>query len=133
MRRDADRRTASVDRLVPPLKYQTADGLWANVIDVPDLYKIDSMSDPTPGYPYILVWTNASIADQEVSCSSGPDPTRGRAAADWIELVTTHPGIVATDPVDLSISGRPARQVELSIAADWNRPAPATRVRTRRS
>ena len=110
--------------LVPPLKYETAGGLWANVIDLPDVYKIDSMSDPTPGYPYILVWTNASIADQEVPCSTDPDPTRGRAAADWIELVTTHPGIVATDPVEFSISGRPARQVELSIAADWTQTCP---------
>jgi hypothetical protein len=110
--------------LVPPLKYETADGLWANVIDVPDVYKIDSMSDPTPGSPYIIVWTNASIADQEVSCSTDPDPTRGRAAADWIELVTTHPGLESTDPVEFSIGGRPARQVELSIAADWTLTCP---------
>ena len=110
--------------LVPPLEYETAGGSWANVIDVSDIYKIDSMSDPTPGDPYILVWTNASIADQDVSCSTDPDPTRGRAAADWTELVTTHPGIVVSDPVELSISGRPAHQFELSVASGWTRTCP---------
>jgi len=110
--------------LVPPVKYETTGGSWANVIDLPDIYKVDSMSDPAPGHPYIIVWTNASIADQGAACSTDPDPIRGRAAADWIELVTTHPGIVATDSIDLSISGRPARQFELVVTPGWTQTCP---------
>jgi hypothetical protein len=110
--------------LVPPLKYETTGGLWANVIDSADIYKIDSMSDPTPGHPSIIVWTDASITDQEVPCSDDPDPARGRAAADWIELVTTHPGLVVTNAIELTISGRPARQFELSVAPDWTQTCP---------
>ncbi len=110
--------------LVPPLEFEMSGGSWANVIDLPDLYKIDAMSERTAGHPYIIVWTNASIADQAVACSTNPDPTLGRAAADWIEFATTHPGIVVTDAVSFSMSGRPAQQFELSVAADWTQTCP---------
>jgi len=110
--------------LVPPLVYQTTGGSWSNVIDLPDLYKIDSTSDPTPGEQSILVWTNASISDQTSPCHVGPDPSLGRAEADWIDFVTTHPGIVATEPVDVFLNGVTARQVELSVDADWAQTCP---------
>jgi hypothetical protein len=109
--------------LVPPLKYETTGGSWSNVIDTRHVYKIDSTREPTPGYPTIIVWSDASIADQEVSCSTDPDPVRGRAAADWIEFVTTHPGLVATDRVELSI-GQTAHQFEVSVATDWTQTCP---------
>lgn len=110
--------------LVPPLAFETTGGSWKNVIDIADVYKIDSASDLTPGYPYILVWTNASIVEQANPCSTDPDPSLGRAQADWIEFVTSHPGIVATDPVDVSFDGITARQVELSVADDWVQTCP---------
>ena len=106
-------------QLVPPLQYDLPDGSWANVIDLPGLYKIDSADGPQ-----VLVWTDASMTDQASPCSNEPDPTRGRAAADWVEAVTTHPGLVASDVVDLSVSGRPGRQFELSVAPDWTQTCP---------
>jgi hypothetical protein len=110
--------------LVPPLKYEIPDGSWSNVIDLPDLYKVDSTGGRVPGDPYLIVWTNASIATQTTASCAEPDGSRGRAAADWIDYVTTHPGIVATDRSDASISGRAATQFELSVARAWTQTCP---------
>jgi hypothetical protein len=106
-------------QLVPPLQYDLPDGSWANVIDLRGLYKIDSADGPQ-----ILVWTEASIADQATPCSTDPDPTRGRNGADWVEFLTTHPGVVASDVIDLSVGGVQARQFELSVAPDWTQTCP---------
>ena len=107
--------------VVPPVQFEITGGSWTNVIDLPTLYKIDPVAGSAPS---ILVWTDASIADQAVPCSSDPDPTRGRAAADWVEFVTTHPGLVVTDSVEVSFSGRTARQLELTVAEGWTQTCP---------
>jgi len=108
------------NQLVPAISYETPFG-WKNVIDVPAIYKLDP---PGPSSPYILIWTDASIPDQTNRCSTDPDPNLGRKSADWIAFLTTHPGLVASEPVDIDFGGDTGQQVELSMAADWTATCP---------
>jgi hypothetical protein len=104
----------------PTFTFTTPDG-WRNVIDQGPIYKLD----PPSGYPYLLLWSDASIALQDASCSATPDPTKGRKAADWIETLTTHPGLVASPPVNIDLGGRSAgQQVELALDPDWTETCP---------
>ena len=108
----------------PGFTYETvgATGDWLNVIDVPAVFKIDQA---VPGAPYALLWSDASIAVQDASCSATPDPSKGRKAADWIAMLTSHPGLVATTPVDIDVGGRrPAQQVELVLDPGWTATCP---------
>ncbi len=108
------------NRLVPAISFETPAN-WKNVIDLPALYKIDP---PGFGSPNILVWADAAISDQATNCSPEPDPDLGRTAADWIAFVTSHPGLDASEPVDVDFDGRTGQQVEVTVAADWTATCP---------
>ena len=104
----------------PTFTFTTPDG-WRNVIDQSAIYKLH----PSSGDPYVLLWSDASIALQDAACSATPDPTKGRKAADWIEMLTTHPGLVASAPVNIDVGGREAgQQVELALDPDWTTTCP---------
>jgi hypothetical protein len=108
------------NQLVPAISYETPFG-WNNAIDLPGIYKLDP---PGVGSPYIIVWTDASITDQTTTCSLDPDPNLGRSAADWIAFLTTHPGLEASQPVDVDFGGVTGQQVELALASDWTTTCP---------
>jgi hypothetical protein len=103
----------------PGLSYVTPEG-WRNVIDLTSIYKLDPLS----GSPYILLWSNASIALQDPPCGALPDPTKGTKAADWIAMLTSHPGIVATEPVSIDLGGLQAQQVEVALDPGWTATCP---------
>jgi hypothetical protein len=103
----------------PGLSYATPDG-WRNVIDTASIFKLD----PSSAYPYILAWGDASIALQDAECSATPDPTRGRKAADWIAMFTSHPGLDASGPVSVEMFGNTAQQVEIALHPGWTAVCP---------
>ncbi len=107
----------------PSLTYDTvgAPGAWLNVIDLPAIYKIDQGN---PGDPYALLWSDASIAVQDATCSATPDPARGRKTADWIAMLTSHPGLVASTPVSVAMGSDTAQQVELALKPSWTATCP---------
>ncbi len=99
----------------PGFSYETTSpisGEWLNVVDIPDIYKIDQGN---PNDPYVLMWSDAAIVDQSDQCGTNPDPSLGRRAADWIEFLTNHPGIDANEPVSIDFGGVTGQQVELAL------------------
>ena len=109
----------SSSQLEPGIVFDVPPG-WSNVVDLLDVYKLD----PESGFPYILIWTDASIVDQATPCSTDPDPALGQRADDWIAFLTTHPGLVASETVDLVLGDITARQVELGVAPTWTQTCP---------
>jgi len=111
-------------QFAPGFSYETTSpvlGAWLNVIDLPAIMKIDQGN---PNDPYALLWSDASITDQSVPCSTNPDTTRGRRAADWIAFLTSNPGLVASAPVAVDFGGVTGQQVELSVAGTWTATCP---------
>ena len=86
---------------------------WRNVVDVEDIFKLDP---PDPDDPYVLLWSRAAITHQADPCATSPDPERRNRAADWIEFLTTHPGLVATELTDVAMGSRTGQQVLLRVA-----------------
>jgi len=99
----------------PSFSYETTSpvlGDWLNVVDIPAIFKIDQGN---PNDPYVLMWSDAQIVDQDDPCSTNPDPSLGRKAADWIEFVTNHEGLDSSEPVDVDFGTVTGQQVELSV------------------
>ena len=61
------------------------------------------------------MWSDAAIVDQSDQCGTNPDPSLGRKAADWIDFVTNHPGIDASEPVSVDFGSVTGQQVELAV------------------
>ena len=77
------------------------------------IYKIDQRN---ANDPYVLMWSDAAIVDQNDQCGTNPDPSLGRRAADWIEFMTSNPAFDTTEPVSVDFGTVTAQQVELSVA-----------------
>ena len=100
----------------PGFSYETTSpalGAWLNVVDIPTIYKIDQRN---PNGPYVLMWSDAAIVDQNDQCGTNADPGLGRRAADWIEFMTRHPAFDATEPVSVDFGTVTGQQVELAVA-----------------
>ena len=76
------------------------------------LYKIDQGN---PNDPYVLMSSDAAIVDQGDRCGTNPDPSLGRRAADWIDFLTSHPALDATEPVTVDFGTVTGQQVELAV------------------
>jgi hypothetical protein len=112
------------NQFAPGFSYETTSpvlGAWLNVIDQPGIMKIDQGN---PNDPYALLWSDPVITDQSVPCSANPDPTRGHRATDWIAFLTSHPGLVASEPVPVDFGGITGQQVELAVADTWTTTCP---------
>jgi hypothetical protein len=99
----------------PIFSYETTSpnvGAWLNVVDIPTLYKIDQRN---PNDPYVLMWSDAAIVDQNSQCGTNPDPSLGRRAADWIDFLTSHPGLDASEPVSVDFGTVTGQQLELAV------------------
>ena len=108
----------------PSVSYETTSevvGAWLNAIDIPTIYKIDQAD---PNDPYVLMWSDAAIVDQSDQCSTNPDTGLGRRAADWIEFLTSHPGLVASEPLSIDFGTVTGQQVELAVADSWTTVCP---------
>jgi hypothetical protein len=108
--------THNSNQFEPVFSYETTSptlGEWLNVVDIPAIYKIDQRN---PSDPYVLLWSDAAIVDQNDQCGTNPDPSLGRRAADWIEFVTNHPEIDASEPVNVDLGGVTGQQVELAVS-----------------
>jgi hypothetical protein len=99
----------------PAFSYETTSpvlGEWLNVVDIPGIFKIDQGN---PNDPYVLMWSDARIVDQNDQCSTNPDPGLGHRAADWIEFLTNHDGLEASEPMDVAFGAVTGQQLELSV------------------
>ena len=71
------------------------------------------------------MWSDAAIVDQSDQCSTAPDPALGRKAAEWIEFLTSHPGLDASEPVSVDFGTVIGQQVELAVTEGSTSTCPA--------
>jgi len=84
------------------LGYTTPLG-WTNVLDTATIYKLDPTDPTMPMDAYILVWTNAVIADQTAARDPVAKAGAGKTVQDWVAYLRAHPGLqvyTATSEVD---------------------------------
>lgn len=99
-----------------------ASGSWRSMEDYPFVVGIQPRgAKPGDG---IAVWGAVYVAAQDAACSESPDPGRGHKAADFIDLLTTHPGIVASTPAAVTIGGLKGSLVDVALAPSWKTACP---------
>ena len=69
----------------------------------------------------------AAIVDQGDQCGTNPDPSFGRRAADWIEFLTSHPELDASEPVSVDFGTVTGQQVELAVTEGSTTSCPDNR------
>ena len=85
------------------------------------------MDPPDASDPYILVWTNVHIAEQTATCDPIPKAGAGDPVEDWIDFLTSHPGLDTTDPAPVDFPGgqdEKGQTIDVSVAADWTTVCP---------
>ena len=122
---------AAVGRLAPgahtsraftyPITYTVPAG-WYNGEDYPADLALSI--EAIPGIGVITIWGAVYVASQDAACTESPDPGRGHKAADFIDLLTTHPGIVASRPAAVTIGGLKGSLVDIALAPSWKTACP---------
>jgi hypothetical protein len=98
---------------------------WMNTRDSPEFYDLSRQADWTAGTgDGIFLDSVAAIASQAADCPSTPEPGIERtvqAVSDWL---TSHQGLIASDPQLGTIGGYPSVAIDLSMAPTWTKTCP---------
>jgi len=100
----------------PVVTFTTPPG-WVNLIDLDNLYKLDSETTDD----YLLVIADVAISDHATTCEPVKLPGVGNTVADWIGFVTTHPALVAGAPVAVDLGDAHGQVLNLSIRTGWTK------------
>jgi hypothetical protein len=78
-----------------------------------------------PGHAFDMqVTSQVAIPDQTANCGASRKPSAGTSVADWVTFLTTHPGLTATAPVDVTIGGYPGKSVSFHRSDTWTKTCP---------
>jgi hypothetical protein len=113
---EGDHQTAAFS---PRITFTVSDPDWVNPVDDPALYQLDSAAG------YILVWGKPAIAERTEACEETPAAGLGDAPADWIEFVTNHPGLEATNVHAVDLGGYSGQSADLTSRTTWTSPCAA--------
>ncbi|HUQ43673.1 MAG TPA: hypothetical protein VM451_04575 [Candidatus Limnocylindria bacterium] len=94
----------------------TAPIAWVNSFDGQTNYELDS-----GGSSYVLVWSDVAISQHTATCEPLKQPGVGNTVKDWIDFVTTHPGLDAGKPVPVTLGDGKGQVVDLQVKAGWTK------------
>jgi hypothetical protein len=110
----------SSSQFTPALSFSTAGQVgWVNSLDLPMLYKLDSSTGD-----YLLLWSDVAIAQHTETCEPIAQPGVGNEVQDWIDYVTSHPGIVASVPAPVDLGDAHGQVVDLGVRDGWTKGCP---------
>jgi hypothetical protein len=79
------------------------------------------LADPGAWPDQIRVLARPAAMDATQRCDPFlADLTVGRNAADLVTYIREHPGITSSEPVAVTVGGRPGTQLDVDIADDWD-------------
>jgi hypothetical protein len=112
------------------LTYTVPDG-WANADDWPSTFSLTPSRDYALATPQnlevkdsIYLFTHSVPMAQDTPCSGRPDPDAGRTVAEQIAFVRQVPGLVTSEPTEMTIDGHPAQWLDLALSPDWTSGCP---------
>ena len=104
----------------PGLAFTTSAG-WNNSVDLPDLYML---TNDALAPDYLMVWSKVAISQHTDSCEPLAAPGVGNAVQDWIDYVTSQPGILARNVAPVQIGGFDGQVVDVDVRPEWTRRCP---------
>ena len=115
------------------VRYTLPDG-WVTTIDNPDWFSLaplDGRMLPGGGglagqldIDGIVLYRDPVIAAQDASCMKAARPGLGHTVDDFLAYLRSHPGLVTTEPVPVTMAGMAGMQVDVSLAPTWTQTCP---------
>jgi hypothetical protein len=100
----------------PSITYTVADG-WINGEDLPGNFLLQLDGDPR----YVGIYRNIAAPFE---CEEHPDPDVDRSVEAISNWLTSHPGLVTTEPQAISIGGLDGVYVDISLDPSWTTTCP---------
>jgi hypothetical protein len=93
---------------------------WTNGLDRARSYFLTP-----PGHTFdFQVMSDVAIPAQLDDCGAARKAGAGTTVADWVGFLTTHPGLTATKPVDVTIGGYAGKSVSFHRSDTWTKTCP---------
>lgn len=112
------------NNFVRPFSF-TVPADWYNLDAINTQYQLHRYGDPAN--QQLIVYYEPEIASQAAGCPPAAEPGRSGTVTDWIDFLTTHPGLAASTPRDVSVGGLTGTLIDIRIADGWSRPCPWSR------
>ena len=104
----------------PPITYTLPEG-WLIADDAPDYLGLEPVTSDATG---IRVFRSPRAASQDPTCPIAPAPGVGTTARDLVDWIRARPGLVAGDPVAVTLGGLAGLQLDIAIVAGWTPSCP---------
>jgi hypothetical protein len=111
--------THSTAAFAPAFAFTVPDG-WTNSFDIERTYNLW----PTPHLLDVQVLSQLAIPEQNADCTPAAKEGAGNTVSDWVEFLTTHPGLITNQPKPVTIGGYEGQQVQFRVADDWTERCP---------
>jgi len=104
----------------PPITYTLPDG-WLVADDSAEYLALEPVTSDAIG---IRVFRSPRAASQDPACPVTAAPGVGTTAKDLVDWIRARPGLVAGDPVTVTMGGLAGLSVDLAIVAGWTPSCP---------
>ena len=112
------------------LTYTVPDG-WANADDWPSTFSLTPSRDYALATPEnlevsdsIFLFTHPVPMSQDTPCSGQPDLDVGWTVADQIAFIRQVPGLVTSEPTEMTVGGHAAQWLDVSLDPAWTAGCP---------
>lgn len=107
--------------LFRPLLTFTVPNGWVNSMDRDRAYTLHNNFAPAH---FFQIYSQVAIPEQNAGCTAARKAGVGSTVADWTEFLTSHPGLVATTPVDVTVGGHDGVRIDVHVGPDWTATCP---------
>lgn len=108
-------------QFLPALSFQTPAG-WENNVDIARAYRL--LDTGTAPFPEIEVMSQLAIAEQNATCAAARKAGAGTAVQDFIDFLTSHPGLDVTAPTPVDVGGYQGQSVQVRLGSTWFEKCP---------
>lgn len=104
----------------PKLTFTVDDG-WVNSLDRERAYTLHDNFAPAH---FFQINSDVAIPEQQETCDALRKEGVGNTVADWVDFLTTHPGLETTEPEPITIGAYDGQRVDLHVAEGWTATCP---------
>lgn len=94
---------------------------WTNPVDDATYFELMPVLDQNNG---IHLFHNWQALSQAANCPYAPEPGVGTGAQALVTWIRSLKGLSVTQPVPVTVGGRPATSLDISIAPNWTQSCP---------
>lgn len=104
----------------PAMSFTVPAG-WTNTFETERAYTLHyNFARPH----FFQVLSENAIPEQNAACTAARKPGAGGAVADWVEFLTSHPGLEASTPEPVTIGGYQGMRLTLGVRTSWTATCP---------